>query len=89
MGYRAAKQVATFLGASYARDVLKVKIMPAIPEDQTERNAFEAELRAQLNRINRIGLRADLVSRDFAAAQQRKAIVKTLARIEEMNNASR
>lgn len=87
--YEIQSRVQTFLGAHYARDILGEDTVPIVPDDPEELAQFKAALQDRLKQINRVGLpAASLASRDFAAAQQRRAILSTLESLKEKRDAS-
>ncbi len=79
------EDVATFLDLAYRRTVLGQRVEPdsALQDDAQ----FEAALRAELARINAIGLGANLASRDFVSYQHKRAIEGALAELKRRKDA--
>ncbi len=79
------KQVSRFLDLSYRRTVLGQAVQPdSVLSDDVQ---FKAALQAELSRIGRLGLGANLASRDFASYQHKRAIEAALLELERRKNA--
>ena len=80
---RTDQQVAEFLKLAYRRMVLGQNVQPdSVLTDDAQ---FVAALKAELARINRLGLGANLASRDFASYQHKRAIEAALVKLENKN----
>jgi hypothetical protein len=82
---RPDQQMARYLTLSYRRTVLGQNVRPdSVLTDDVQ---FVAALKAELARINRLGLGANLASRDFASYQHKRALEAALAELETRQNA--
>ncbi len=72
-----------YLDLAYRRTVMGEDVEP----DSVLTAEIEAALKAELVRINRLGLGANLASRDFATYQHKRAIEAGLAELERRKNA--
>jgi hypothetical protein len=68
-----------YLLASYRKDVLHQSVEATMPADPT----VVAAAKAELARINALGLGASLAQRDFVSYQHKRAIEKFLREAEE------
>lgn len=73
-----------YLDLAYRRTVMGEDVEP----DSVLTSEIEAALKAELARINRLGLGASLASRDFASYQHKRAIEAALAELERRKNAT-
>ncbi len=79
------RTLAQYLSLAYRRTVQGEAVDPdSVLTDDAE---VVAALKAELARINRIGLGASLASRDFASYQAKKAIEAALVELENRKNA--
>ncbi len=80
-----SKTLAQYLALAYRRTVLGEAVDPdSVLTDDEE---IVAALKAELVRINRLGLGANLASRDFVSYQAKRAVEAALAEIERRKNA--
>jgi len=68
-----------YLAESYRRDVMGESVKIEIPELTTD---LVAQAKAEVTRIDGLRLGANLVNRDFASYQHRKALIALLALAE-------
>lgn len=75
----------TYLNASYRREVMKENVEVAMP---TPDPAVVAAAKSEVDRINALGLGSNLVQRDFASFQHKRALEKLITHWNKQEEAN-